>query len=299
MELSRHPRAVTAALALCLLIPAASAQLPLEQNARQEVRLIGADVTVAPKRVVFDGETRSAELVLVNRGAESVTYRIDWTQKRMTEDGELVDPEQPGPEDDAAGAMIRYAPRQIVLAPGERQIVRLFLRKPGGLARGEYRSHLLFRAVPPAEAAADVEQIQDDRGFATRMNLVFGLSLPVIVRHGDLDAEVDLTDIRLETGAAVPAISLSLARSGDRSVFGDLVATLQPAGGGPEVVIGEARGLAVYLPLARRKVRLSLFPPAGAGLQGGTLKLAYQPRFEDDGTIPVRQRERVELIPVP
>ena len=45
----------------------------------------------------------------------------------------------------------------MTLAPGETQAVRLLLRKPGNLADGEYRSHLLMQNVPK-DAGVSIEQ---------------------------------------------------------------------------------------------------------------------------------------------
>ena len=41
--------------------------------------------------------------------------------------------------------MVRISPSQVRLAPGERQIVKLAIRKPKDLAEQEYRSHLAFK----------------------------------------------------------------------------------------------------------------------------------------------------------
>ena len=46
--------------------------------------------------------------------------------------------------------MIVYAPRNVTLAPHEPQAIRIAARPPQGLPDGEYRVHLLFRAIPPA-----------------------------------------------------------------------------------------------------------------------------------------------------
>ena len=57
---------------------------------------------------------------------------------------------EPTPPDKAAEDMIVYAPRRVTLAPHEPQSIRIAARPPQGLADGEYRVHLLFRAIPPA-----------------------------------------------------------------------------------------------------------------------------------------------------
>ena len=48
------------------------------------------------------------------------------------------------PGEHFADGMLSWSPRQITLQPGTAQVVRLMVRKPEGLAEGEYRSHLDF-----------------------------------------------------------------------------------------------------------------------------------------------------------
>jgi P pilus assembly chaperone PapD len=250
-----------------------------------DLQPIGLDVTVTPRRLVFGEGSRGAEVILINRGSSRMTYRIGWVQKRMTAAGELIDVPADSPGEAPLGDLIRFAPRQVVLEPNDRQIVRLFLRKPAGLPPGEYRSHLLLQAVPPPEQAADAEQL-DGKAFTTNLGLLFGFAIPVIVRHGELDARVRLDGLAYEPAGPdgqPAALSLTLHREGDRSLYGDLTATLQPAGGGEEIVVGKALGLAVYTPLADRQARLELQLPVHAPLAGGRLRLTWSPRVEDDG----------------
>src|SRR4051812_10595735 len=78
------------------------------------------------------------------------TYRISVEFRRMTPDGKLEDVTEPTAQEKAAAAMIVYAPRGVTLAPREPQSIRIAARPPEGLPDGEYRVHLLFRAIPPS-----------------------------------------------------------------------------------------------------------------------------------------------------
>ena len=115
------------AVVLAVLAPAAS--------------LAAADVTVSPTRIIFEGNTRKAQVSLINNSATPKTYRISWSCKRLTESGQYEEVEQARPGERYSDKMIRFSPRQIVLPPGKPQAVRLLLRKPADLAVGEYRSY--------------------------------------------------------------------------------------------------------------------------------------------------------------
>ena len=243
----------------------------------------GGTLSASPTRVVFDGRTRSAQVALINQGTAPQTYRISFIQMRMREDGRIEEITDPEPAGSFADRLLRYSPRQVTLEPGVAQTVRLLLRKPADLPAGEYRSHLLLRAVPAAEAGTSIEPIQLGEGeIGIQLIPIYGVAIPVIVRHGEVSAGVALTDIALQAAEAdhPPMVSFRLERGGERSVYGDVTVTFVPAGGGAEVVVEQVKGLAVYLPNASRQVRLALHPPAGVELRDGRLEVAFAERPE-------------------
>ncbi|HEX2121946.1 MAG TPA: molecular chaperone, partial [Thermoanaerobaculia bacterium] len=50
----------------------------------------GGELMVHPTRVVFEGNTRTAQLDLINSGTEAMTYRIAVVNRRMSETGDFV-----------------------------------------------------------------------------------------------------------------------------------------------------------------------------------------------------------------
>ena len=116
------------------------------------------DLLVAPTRVILDG-SRGTEVVLNNIGSEPATYRISLEIKRMTVDGGLdeIAEENVTPAERAALDMIVFSPRRVTLPPNQPQVVRVGVRVPEGTPAGEYRAHMLFRAVPDAVATNAAE----------------------------------------------------------------------------------------------------------------------------------------------
>ena len=246
-----------------------------------------ADLMVAPTRIVFDKNQRTAQLDLINSGSETATYRISVVNRRMGETGEFSAIDSPGPGEQFAGELLRYSPRQVVLAPGIGQTVRISLRKPADLPAGEYRSHLIFGKIPAAKGATSLEaQAAPSSEVSVQLSMLVGLSIPVIVRHGETTASVSLTGLGLlDPVAGQPAtLALVLQRSGNRSVYGDLGATFTPQGGA-EQEVGKAGGVAVYTPNALRRVRLELNPPPGLVLARGTLRVTFRERPDAGGKL--------------
>lgn len=246
------------------------------------------DLVVSPTRVVLEGRDRSAQLSLVNKGSETATYRITVINMRMSPDGGMTEIAQPEPGQEFADQLFRYSPRQVTLEPGASQAIRLLLRKPKDLADGEYRSHMMMRAVPQA-AGQSVEQPAGG-GASVRLIPVFGIAVPIIVRHGKVDYTMSLSDMKFMPAAdkdQLNKISFNLNRSGNRSSYGDLTATL--SAGGKDIVLSQIMRLAVYTPNQSRLVEMSLRVPEGVALSGNTLKVEYKSIPEDGAKILAEQ----------
>lgn len=245
------------------------------------------DLLVAPTRVVLEGRTRAAEITLVNIGREPATYRISLYHLRMLESGEMK--EIDSPEDGAPWSdnLVRYAPRQVTLAPNVSQVVRIQLRLPASLPDGEYRSHLLFRGVPREDAMPErsIEKPAegDAKGFSVRLTPIYGVSIPLIVRHGQTAATAALRNLKFlpARGDEPGTVACELARTGNQSLYGNVTVTFVSSAGTPRVV-GMMNGVAVYTPLAQRTLHIPLQPPPGLALAGGKVEVTFS-RPEQNG----------------
>jgi hypothetical protein len=236
------------------------------------------DLLVAPTRLILEGRTRTAELALVNIGDHPATFRISFTHMKMLETGDIKEVETPGPDEALADSLIRYSPRQVVLDPHVVQTVRIQLRLPDTLAPGEYRTHLLFRGVPSTDTVAPIDPKEKTEGFRILLTPIYGVSIPLIVRHGDTTASVTLTEPRLEPAKSPTepsVLHVRLNRTGTRSVYGNITIRFTPKGGGREQVVGMANGVAVYTPLPSRIANIVLRPPSGVNLSAGTYRVTY------------------------
>lgn len=246
-----------------------------------------AELMLYPTRIVFAGNQRAAQLELINNGSESATYRISLVNRRMSETGTFSNIDSPLPGEQFAGELLRYSPRQVTLLPGVGQTVRIMVRKPSNLATGEYRSHLLFAQQPEARGSTSIEARNSvaENEIGIVLTTLVGVSIPVIVRHGNTEASVSLTHLDLQQPSnAAPTLTLSMERSGNQSVYGDLTVSLTPVSGA-EQVIARANGVAVYSPNALRRASLALQLPNGQRLTNGTLRVTYREQAEDGGKL--------------
>ena len=217
------------------------------------------DLLVAPTRLVLDGR-KGAEIILNNIGDEPATYRISVDFRRMTEDGTLEEVAQPSAADQSAADMIIYAPRRVTLAPHEPQAIRIAARPPQGLPDGEYRVHMLFRAIPPATPVVQAAAAQLEKGLKFELIPVYGVTIPVIVRLGNLQATAGIANVHLDRKDGNSSVSLDLSRVGQRSTFGE-IRVLKP---GRKEPIALQKAVAVYTEIGTRHVSI----PVDAAYKG-------------------------------
>jgi hypothetical protein len=243
------------------------------------------DLLVAPTRLVLDGR-KGAEIVLNNVGDEPATYRISVEFRRMTPEGNLVEVTDPTPQEKAAADMIVYAPRRVTLAPHEPQSIRIAARPPQGLPDGEYRVHMLFRAVPAATpvAAPTGDQV---KGLHLQLIPIYGVTIPVIVRLGSLQVTAGISNVELEKKDGKPEIGLDLTRNGSRSTFGEVL--VLKAGVKDPIAIQKA--VAVYTDVGTRRVTI----PVDENYKGaisGPVTVQYIETY-DDGNQKIAETQTV------
>jgi P pilus assembly chaperone PapD len=254
--------------------PVALAAAALAGGISSEARAGVGDLLVAPTRILLDGR-KGTEIVLNNIGDAPATYRISVEFRRMTPDGNLEDVTEPTAAEKAAADMIVYAPRRVTLAPHEPQSIRIAARPPQGLADGEYRVHLLFRAIPPSTPVTAAPD-QSTKGLKLQLIPVYGVTIPVIVRLGNLQATAGISNVALEKKDGKEAISLDLTRSGSRSTFGEV----QVLKAGVKDPIAVQKAVAIYTEVGKRRITIPV-DDSFKGAVAGPVTVQYIETYRD------------------
>ena len=289
--------ALASTLALLLAGSSALAQ-PAAPTAAPQVTTVGANLNVTPKRVTFSRAQRSASVFIFNQGTAPATFDIAMVDRVMTPDGQIMALEEAlknpaarplAEKVKSAKDLVIVSPRRVTLAPGKGQTIRLRASEAPGEGSGEYRSHLTITTIPPRDAGLTAEQAASGEPGELRIviNSVFGLSIPAIVRQGDIDVRAGIENARIEFADMSPdgvkppqktaVMVFEVLRQGHNSLFGNFeVRPVGARGGNP---LGIARGVGVYTELDRRTVRIPLtrIPAAGEKLEI---------TFSDDDTSP-------------
>jgi hypothetical protein len=215
------------------------------------------------------------DLNLANTGQDTATYAISLVQIKMKDDGGFEIITEPDPSQRFADSYIRFFPRSVTLGPNEAQVVKVQLTKANELTAGEYRSHFYFRAVPSQKPLGEEDKVKDTTTISVKLTPIFGITIPVIIRVGELTTRVNLSDLAFQTlNDTIPRFSLTFNRSGNMSVYGDL-AVDYISSQGKITRVGIANGVAVYTPNTIRRFQFNLNKVPGVDFSAGTLRVIY------------------------
>ncbi|HRQ60129.1 MAG TPA: hypothetical protein PLO23_01200 [Alphaproteobacteria bacterium] len=235
-----------------------------------------------PIRVLFDDRERSEELTIINTSKRTNTYRLEWGYRRMKEEGGYEQLEAPLDATFDAEKSLIFSPRQVTIAPGENQRVRLSLRRPADLPDGEYRAHLLMKRV--SDGNEPRTGVVTDSGISAQMGTNVGFSIPVIVRQGAYDAGAVISDPEFVPPAnpAQPhSLHITVTRTGIHSVAGSFKVYWTPPGQ-EERFVGEINNINIFHEITKRRVGIVMHE---ANITSGTIRIVMEGIDEMRGTI--------------
>ena len=231
--------------------------------------LVQADLLVSPTRIAFDNRERVKNLNVVNSGEITRAYRLSFIDQRAKEAGgyiKLTDDSFTS----SAKDFLRVSPKQVVLKPGESQVIKVVARRPSNLANGEYRSHLFVEALANPMSIEDLEATD---GISMHLNVQLSYSFPIIVRKGPANVDIGIDTIttnRLENGNG--QIHLQLSKKSPISGYGKLKAYWTPVGSSTESQVGILNEYKFFHELNKSTPKITwLNMPKGRG----KLRVAY------------------------
>lgn len=232
------------------------------------------NLLVTPRRIVFDGGPRVRELNLANTGKDTARYAISLMEIRMKEDGSFEQITTPDSGQRFASGNLRIYPRAVYIPPGGSQVVKVQLINTDQLSEGEYRSHVYIRSIPMEHPLGDSSAKKDD-GFSVKLTAIFGISVPAIIRVGENNTQVRVTNpsfVMLED--KTPQLNLVLQRSGNMSSYGNITVDCISANG-KTTQVGIVKGIAIYTPNTIRRFRMPLDNSHKVDYHDCTLRIRY------------------------
>lgn len=234
---------------------------------------VWANLLINPTRVQFGPTDRTADVTLINTSQVTTTYRLEWSEKKAKVNGGYQDLTAAAAANfPIASSMLRFSPKQVTLKAGERQTVKLAIRRTQGLTAGEYRSHLSFRALPPQTP----EEGANTNTASTTVNIVLSFAIPVVVQQGALQYGIAANNARItyNPNQKTGSVDVDLSRTGLHSVIGNINAYWTPSGG-QERLIAKAGDYNFWPELNTTTVPLT-WVGADFALADGKLRITYE-----------------------
>lgn len=242
-----------------------------------------AELIVLPTRIVMENNDRYTTVTVKNSGQATGNFSVEVSDMTMQEDGMVV-PLAEGQKDEfSAIPYLRIAPRSMTLKPGEIQNVRVMLRKPEGLAAGEYRSHLSVKIDNDNVEASEKKEAETTNDAKIELKARLVLIIPVIFRHGETSVSMKMEAPKITKDAnGKSQLEIDLLRDGNRSSMGDFTVSYIADNGKAELVKFYP-GLPVYRSTPKRHVVIPLDEtPANVDMTKGKLKISYNAQENEE-----------------
>ncbi len=236
-------------------------------------------LTITPIQVIFTDRQRTVPVSVINQSDQSITYAISLATYRKDTDGGYHKAIEETRDEELTRSMIRFSPRRATIGPGERQLVKLMVRKPADLPVGEYHTWLVLTPLRNSENQKDSGAIPT-QGQSIDLSIVVTSVFPVFIQHGDIFGDIKPQALRFIESPESPsgkAAEITLSRSGEGAAFGTVVLYHTPKWGRKKTTIALAQKLSMFIPETERTQTIPLRNITGLDLTSGTVEVVYIP----------------------
>jgi hypothetical protein len=228
---------------------------------------------IYPTLVIFEGNTRSGTITLSNRGDQTGTFEMSWSDMAMTPGGGLVKHEGPAPW--SLQSYARYSPRRVTLAPLESQVVRIAVRRGLDVPEGEYYSHFRVLTLNSEDPLAEEADADESTGAAVTIEARSAVAVPIIWRNSRENSSASIESVRIDQDTN--QISVDVQRHGPLSVRGFLH-VLETAADGARSSLAAPVPLVIYPNLDARTMTIEL----NDGVMASSLKSGTEVFYSTD-----------------
>jgi len=172
-----------------------------------------ASISISPAFVEVDLEKGrpSGQFEITNAGEEEQRYRINAIHFIFLREGGL---REVPPDERSLAPWIRFNPREFVLPPKTRQVVRFVVTPKGALKNGEY-----WAAMELESLKTTVGRSKDKSGHEFNIEVIPSIIVPIFGKSGDVVHAGEIREAKLVTSGNSRAVETFVANKGSGRLF--------------------------------------------------------------------------------
>jgi hypothetical protein len=203
----------------------------------------GPEIHFTEYKILLTDKKTSADYQIFNQGDSDASCSVQFIDFMIGQDGQLSIPKEGEKPLDSAASLLRGSPSRVIVPANGAQKVKVLIRGLRSQKVGELHSYLSLRCK------------ENESKLENGVNLVpnFVFNLPVTVRKGQLTAKAEISDANLIIEESGQWLTLSLNRTGTRSLYGDFI--IKDEAGSK---IGELNGVSNYVQSTSVPINITL-----------------------------------------
>jgi len=248
-----------------------------------------ANILFSKTYILLDGKHRSDILETTNLSSKKMRYKVKLVNFKQLENGKYEKIEVKN--QNSADNMFYVSPKSFILDNKETQTVRIMRKSLNSknlknLENGEYRTHLVVQEVEDLGADFSETEIKEvakketeESGMSIEIKGYMGMSIPVVLRKGQLEAGAKITSAKLLDRKGSQFLKVEVARTGDKSVRGSIKVMSN------RKEVGVVNNFAIYMESNKRFIEIPLDTESFKGKPLGSIEVSYRDTENKKGQI--------------
>lgn len=231
-----------------------------------------AGLLISKPYIVLDGK-KSDVLQFTNMSKKKMKYRV-WMENYKQKPSGQYEKVSDSRKRMAADDLVYISPKSFILDSKQTQTIRV-MRKGSknkdykNAQNGEYRSHLVVQEVEELDTEYVAQKAKSDgKTLSFKITGLMGMSIPVILRKGNLHATADIVKAELRGNNTM---NVQIARNGNKSLRGDVVVLANK-----KKEVGKLGNVAIYTENKVRSLKIPLDMSSLKGKKVKSLKVEYR-----------------------
>lgn len=183
-------------------------------------------ITVAPTNLFIDDNARFGTYLVINNSDVPQEVSIDFFFSYIESDDKgntaFITDNTEVESQYSISDQVRAFPRDFVLQPNQRQVVRLRLMADNNLSDGLYWSRIRTRSSPESPPL----EISEDESVSAQVGIVINQVTGLFYKKGSTNTNIEVEEIRSEINDEQLTIMADIKRGGNSPFFGTVTTKL-------------------------------------------------------------------------